>query len=588
MGLEQHTVIDAIRATAARCPQTVALRTAFSTMPYGELVARVDGLAARLLGCGVGPETRVGIHLRRSPEMIVAMLAILGAGAAYVPLDPDYPLARLRYIVEDSQVALVLGEKDTTDILGRPSVDRLDPSEWPHDPPSEPLPTPNSTDPAYVIYTSGSTGTPKGVVIEHAAMTNYLAWCLQALPATGGGVPLFASVSFDHAVTCIYPPLMVGEPLTLLPSIQGGRTLAQGLLTECRYSFVKITPSHLRLLDLDQRAKLGRSADLVMLGGERVSSELVTQLRRDAPELAVMNHYGPTEATVGCCIYLVPKEAPTGTLPIGQPISGIDVTVRDPNGAICRSNEPGELYIGGVGLAREYWRRPDLTDTAFVILDGLDGIPKRWYRSGDLVTQRADGILEYLGRVDDQIKILGHRVEPAEIETVIRQHPGVVDAAIVSDDRPGGVELVAAVVVKNMELTEVLLDQHVQAHLPAAMVPSQFIILDQLPVTANGKLDRDAFLLKAKVVHSNAFERSGSLDGDDDIETQLVAKWQEVFGVKAIGLDADFFELGGDSLASVEIVRWASRAFKVDLELPALFEHPTVRELADVIRSFQA
>jgi acyl-CoA synthetase (AMP-forming)/AMP-acid ligase II len=348
MGLEQHTVIDAIRATAARCPQTVALRTAFSTMPYGELVARVDGLAARLLGCGVGPETRVGIHLRRSPEMIVAMLAILGAGAAYVPLDPDYPLARLRYIVEDSQVALVLGEKDTTDILGRPSVDRLDPSEWPHDPPSEPLPTPNSTDPAYVIYTSGSTGTPKGVVIEHAAMTNYLAWCLQALPATGGGVPLFASVSFDHAVTCIYPPLMVGEPLTLLPSIQGG-------------------------------------------------------------------------------------------------------------------------------------------------------------------------------------------VEPAEIETVIRQHPGVVDAAIVSDDRPGGVELVAAVVVKNMELTEVLLDQHVQAHLPAAMVPSQFIILDQLPVTANGKLDRDAFLLKAKVVHSNAFERSGSLDGDDDIETQLVAKWQEVFGVEAIG-----------------------------------------------------
>ncbi len=298
------TVSGAVAAAARRTPDAVALRTLDGTLSFAELAARMHGLGAALRERGAGPGQVVGVHVERSAETIVAVLGVLAAGAGYVPLDPDYPAARLRAIVADSGMTLLLSDPAGDGLIAGTATVRFDPRDWPADAPPGAEPADGI---AYLIYTSGSTGAPKGVAIERPALRNYLRWCDAALPFSGGGAPLFASLAFDHVVTVIFPPLARGEAVDLLPPVRGGRALADGLLTGHRYSYVKITPSHLRLLDRAQRAELGRCAGLVMLGGERASGDLVADLRRDAPELAVMNHYGPTEATVGCCVHLVPR-----------------------------------------------------------------------------------------------------------------------------------------------------------------------------------------------------------------------------------------------------------------------------------------
>jgi amino acid adenylation domain-containing protein len=544
------TVVDAFRETARNVPDAIALRGSFGTVTFRELDHRVEGLAEELRRRGIGPEDRVAICLERSPALIVALLGVLASGAAYVPIDPDYPIARNRTILDDCQPSLILGGFSAE----TGTVDQLEPTCWPRQPDHVCDDRPGMRDAAYIIYTSGSTGVPKGVVIEHAALANYLAWSRESLPSSGGGAPLFATIAFDHAVTCIFPPLLAGEPVTLLPSIEGGRALAGQLLNGHHYSFVKITPSHVRTLTIEQRAALGASADMVMLGGEAGSAELVRQLRRDALNLPVLNHYGPTEATVGCCVYQVPLEQPEESLPIGTPIPG----------ASARITDAGELLIGGACLARGYWQRPDLDTATYAEIDG-----ERWYRSGDLVRERADGALAYLGRLDDQIKILGHRIEPGEIETALRRCDGVSDAAVIPDD--GGIIAAIAPPGDTSQIRDAL-----RALLPPAMIPSRFVMLDALPVTINGKLDRQAIL--------DRLESPPPVRNIDDIESALLQTWRDTLSIRDITLDDDFFELGGDSLASVEIVTWAESTFGVELELAALFEHPTIRTLANAIR----
>jgi amino acid adenylation domain-containing protein len=538
----------------------------------------VNGLAATLRRRGVGPGSRVAIHLERSVEMIVGILGTLSSGAAYVPLDPENPAPRLRQIVEDSQPSLMLCHADGGELANHARVACLAPEGWDADGPSTASP---GGDVAYIMYTSGSTGTPKGVVIGHASLENYLAWALSELPFTGGGVPLFASVSFDHAVTCYFPPLLKGEPLILLPPIQGGRELARGLLTGHRYSYVKITASHARSLDLEQRAELGCCADLIMFGGERVPPGLISQVRRDSPGLAVMNHYGPTEATVGCCVYRVPTGPGTpAAIPIGRPIPGVESLVVLEGGAPAGPEEVGELLIGGKALAEGYWRRPDLTARSFVSLPDYQGRLARWYCTGDLVRRLAGGDFEFLGRADDQIKILGHRIELAEIEQALLAHADVGEVAVLAAERDGSAEIVAAVKASRADLAEEELRAHLRSRLPPAMIPSRITFVEALPVKASGKLDRDAILGMAR-------RRVRAAPAATTTEDLLTAKFREALGVPDVQPDDDFFELGGDSLAAVEIVTWASEHFQVTLETPALFEHPTIQSLAGRIRSLQ-
>jgi amino acid adenylation domain-containing protein len=570
------TVIEFIRQATARAPNAVALRTAHGCVSYAALMQRVDGLARALCERGIGPNCRVAVLLDRSPELIVALLATLATGAAYVPLDPELPAVRLAAILRDSASGLLLGRDDVATLSTATGLARFDPQDWPS---SGAAVERHQRGPAYVIYTSGSTGGPKGVVIEHDSLTNYLAWCRSRLPFTGGGAPLFASIAFDHSVTCVYPPLMSGEPLTLLPPIQGGRALAAGLLTEHRYSFVKITPSHFGFLDAEQRARLGRSTDLLMFGGERIAPDMVAHARRDNPTLEVMNHYGPTEATVGCCVYRVPVPAPAGAIPIGKPIDQVLASIRREDGTETEPNELGELWIGGAALAAGYWQRPDLTARAFVEPTTPENGPSRWYRTGDAVRRRTDGILEYVSRLDDQVKILGYRVEPREVEQVLKSLPGVTNAAVLAsgsgDERN---RLIAAVVVSNPLLTEETLRHAAREHLPGPMVPERVLCLNRLPVMQNGKLDRRAILELAA--------RPAALDAS--LESLLGARFSLALGLPQVEPHEDFFELGGDSMATVEIAAWVGERFRVPLEPTALFEHPSVHALARHIRALSA
>jgi amino acid adenylation domain-containing protein len=571
------SIIETFRQVCRRHPRKVAVRGPAGDTSYEDLLRLVNGLAATLRERNVGPGSRVAIHLDRSVEMIVGIFGTLSSGAAYVPLDPENPAPRLRQIVEHSQPSLMLSRADGRELAHSARVARLDPGEWDADGPSASASPEGET--AYIIYTSGSTGKPKGVVIGHTSLENYLAWTLSELPFNGGGVPLLASVSFDHAVTCYFPPLLKGEPLILLPPLQGGRALASGLLSGHRYSYVKITPSHARLLNFDQRAELGLYTDLVMFGGERVSWELISQVRRDNPGLPVMNHYGPTEATVGCCVYRVPTnvDAPA-TVPIGRPIPGVETIVRLEDGAFADPGEVGELLVGGKSLAQGYWRQPELTAESFINVPNRQGKATRWYRTGDLVRHLNDGNLEFLGRADDQIKVLGHRIELAEIEHAVLSHTSVREAAVLAAERNDSPEIIAAVATSDVSLSEEELRTYLRSRLPSAVVPSRIAFFETLPVGESGKLDRRAILGRDQ-------QRGREIPVATTPEDLLAAKFREALGVPNIRLDDDFFELGGDSLAAVEIVTWASEHFQTPLEAAALFEHPTVQSLARRIRA---
>ena len=555
-------VLTAVRSAAHRAPGTVAVRAPGSTLTYAQLVARVDSVVAVLAGRGIGAGDRVAVHHDRSPDLVVALLGVLGAGAAYVPLDPDEPRRRALDLLADAKPRCLLGDRAGAALAADAGIPHAGSSSGPGS--SATVPVPADVDAAYVIYTSGSTGTPKGVVVDHGSLRNYLAWVLAAVPWSGGGVPLFASVAFDHAVTCFLPPLMAGETLHLLPPLRGGRELGAALLDGRHYSFVKITPSHLRMLSADERAALGGATDLLMFGGERLTSELVADVRRAHPDLRVLNHYGPTEATVGCCVYAVPDEPPRD-VPIGRPLPGVDVLVVDDHGPVAPGTA-GELLVGGLAPARGYLGRDPETRDRFV---HREGYPGRWYRTGDVVRLDRNGDLEYLGRRDDQVKLLGHRVEPGEIEHCLRAHPAVRDAVVlVAPGEPP--ELVAAVTTDGASAIPSELRTHLRSSLPPAWVPSRIGVLPALPVTARGKVDRDAVL---------ALVPAAAVPGSS-LEERIAAKLGQLLGLDVVAPHDDFFELGGDSLAAVELVVWAEHECGHPVETSALFSHPTPHELA--------
>jgi amino acid adenylation domain-containing protein len=518
---------------------------------------------------------RVAVFIPRSPDAIVGILAALLAGAAYVPIDPEYPAARALAVITDCGPRIALGRRDDLQRLGTlpPGCVGLAVEGWPTHTPDDGRGGPESDDVAYVMYTSGSTGQPKGVVIRWRSLENYLRWCDEALPHSGFGAPVFGSLAFDHSVTSLYPVLRWGEPAILLPPLEGGRTLAGALLTGRRYSYAKITPSHLRLLDPDGRAALGRACDLVMFGGERLTGDLVAQVRRDRPDLPVINHYGPTETTVGCCVHRVPPGVTSGPVPIGRAIPGMFTRVRRPDFTPCGPGEAGELFLAGEGLFAGYLGRSDLTDAALVQLP--DELSPIWYRTGDLVSESGD--ITCLGRFDRQVKILGNRIEPAEVEALLREAPGVHDVAVFVTETATGPELVAALVAEaNVDLDAVR--GFARANLPAPQVPARFAVFDRLPVTVHGKLDEDK-------VRECIAERAVSAASAHPLE-ELCALLRELLALDQVGPDDDFFDvLGGDSMVSMSVLRWIHTRWKVELELSAIFEHPTPRELAALVHA---
>ncbi len=569
-----------------RSPDAVALTAGERRMTFTELDRAANRLAHHLRSLGVGPEVRVGLCLERGLDLVTGLLGILKAGGAYVPLDPTLPRERLAFILRDAGArVLVIGEglAEGLATAGLATV-RLDGDAPLIDGRSAESPA-VVLDPenlAYAMYTSGSTGVPKGVMIPHRGLVNYLSWCTSEYRvAEGSGAPVHSSIGFDLTVTGLFAPLLARRTVALLPEDPGGEALARALTAGEGYSFVKLTPAHLDLLS-HHLSPGETSVHTLVIGGEALHGEAVAPWLRGAPQTRLVNEYGPTETVVGCTACTVPAGTEgSGPVPIGRPIANARISVLDERLIPVPVGAPGELFVGGDGLARGYQGRPDLTAAAF-LPDPLGAAPgARVYRTGDLGRHLPDGNLEYLGRVDLQVKVKGYRIELGEIEAVLLQCPGVRSAAVLArEDAPGDKRLIAYVVTDAAPdgLREIL-----AARLPDYMVPAVFVALGSLPLTANGKVDRRALPEPSREVAAAA----GYVAPRTPAEEILAGIWAQALGLERVGVHDNFFALGGDSITGLMSV---SKAKKAGLKLTSrqIFQFPTIAELALVAERGEA
>ncbi|KTT12968.1 hypothetical protein NS2R_06930 [Pseudomonas oryzihabitans] len=556
-----------------RTPGAVALRDARGALSYAELDVAAARLAQRLVAAGVARGQRVGVCLPRGRDWIIALLAVHRAGAVCVALDPRQPVARLHELLDESGAVKVLmadGEQ------GRPFAERAlsvtapakDAAPW------AALVTPAADEPAYVVFTSGSTGRPKGVLVSHGALLNYTQALARRLePQAGECQAMLSSVAADLGYTTVFGALTSGGCLFLPDdeTVADAERLAQAL-AQAQVAVLKIVPGHLGGLLAaapEPRALLPRR--LLVLGGEACTADLLDQLRALAPGLRIVNHYGPTEATVGVLTHEWPRDARApARLPVGRPLANTRVCLLDAHLAPVPPGMVGELYIGGAGLAVGYLGQPGLTAERFVA--DPDGSGERLYRTGDRARLNASGAIEFLGRVDDQVKIRGYRVEPAELTRVLASLPGIADAWALAErpeDQPA--RLLAYCVAPGQRVEA--LRQALAERLPAQLLPAQLSLVERIPRTANGKVDRQA-LVAANTAEVRAPETDLS-----PLERQLADVWQQVLKRESLGPDDNFFELGGDSILSLQIV---ARLRKLGHALTPrqLFESQTVRQLA--------
>lgn len=585
----QHKLIhELIEEQVARAPQAVAVTHEGRSLTYEQLNGRANQLARYLQERGVGPDQRVALCVERSIDMLVGLLGVLKAGGAYVPLDPSIPADRLNHVLSDSRPRVLLTQQALLKGLEGAATDviLLD-ADWDAiarrragnlDPRSLQL-TPRHL--AYVIYTSGSTGRPKGVMIEHRSIVNYASYAQQRFDvASGNGSLLCSSISFDLVLTGLYPTLLAGRPVHLCGESQGVAALTEEILRHDNLSLLKVTPSHLALLEQPLREGLlaGRVRVLV-LGGESLQAETVQLWRRHAPTTRIFNHYGPTEATVGCVVHEIGALEP-GAVPIGQPISNAQVYILNGQRQPVPVGVTGELYIGGVGVARGYLNRPDLTAERFAPDPFVEASCARLYNTGDLARWRDDGLIEYLGRNDQQVKVRGYRIELGEIEAQLRRHGQVREAAVLlREDVPGEKRLVAYVTVRGESApVPESLRAHVSLTLPDYMTPSAFVILESLPLTANGKLNRRALLPPEPSAYlSRQYE-----EPIGEVERMLADIWQSLLRIERVGRHDNFFELGGHSLLIMQMMERARR-FGLAAEVRRIFESPVLAQMAKVM-----
>jgi len=585
-GPPPQCLLDLFESQAARTPERNAVAQhgehAETALSFQALNQRAGRLARYLAGLGIGREGRVAVYMERSPELMVALFGVMKAGAAYVPLDPTYPRERLRHMIRDAEASLTLTHDathskaralgaQTLNLSGDWEMRTSAASDW-----VPPQPDPASL--AYVLYTSGSTGRPKGVMVSHAGLASYLDWCIKGYCRDGGDALAHTSISFDATVTSLFPPLLTGARVVLLREGHTVEELAAAMV-EPGVGLVKLTPSHLMALaSIPKRPPIHGALPLLVVGGEQLDGQTLAFLRSWAPQTRIVNEYGPTETVVGCCIHETrAAETPPGPVPIGAPIANTRLYVLDANMRLAPSGRSGELFIGGAGVARGYWRRPGLTAAAFVPdpFGGKSG--SRLYRTGDQARMSPDGLLEFVGRKDHQIKIRGYRVELGEIESTLKLHPAVrAGAAAACRDARGVVRLAAYVVFKDdAPQDKAALSRFLGEQLPDYATPQIFVVLKNLPLTPNGKLDR------ARLPQPD-LSRQASRDYSaprNPREQGLAQIWSELLGVKEIGIHDNFFEMGGDSILSIQMVARARR-LGIQLQSKHLYESQTIAELA--------
>ena len=584
---------ELFEAQAARTPEAIAAVCEGGRLTYDELDRAADRLADRLRAAGVGPEARVGIAMERSLDLVVSLLAVLKAGAAYVPLDPGYPRERLAFMLEDADLAVLLAQRHLTADLPESPVPVLFPEDA--DVPAEADRSRARFDginhAAYMIYTSGSTGRPKGAVNTHRGIRNRLLWMQAAYGLTPEDRVLQKTpFSFDVSVWEFFWPLITGARLVLArPGGHLDPAYLARLISEAGVTTLHFVPSLLQLFlaepDLEQCTALRR----VICSGEALPAELARRFFERFPEpVELHNLYGPTEAAVDVTAWPCRREARDPRIPIGRPVANTGIHLLDPFFQLVPVGTPGELCIGGVQLARGYHGRPELTAERFVP-DPFSPPGHRLYRTGDLARRLPDGTVDYLGRLDFQVKVRGVRIELGEIEAALRAHPAVRDAAVTVRD---GQRLAAYVMPREEPagtearglLTADLRD-FLRARLPEPMLPSAFVLLDALPLTPSGKLDRRALPAPeaARPEKEAAFAAPRN-----ETEELLAAIWAEVLGLARMGIDENFLELGGHSLFAMQLISRVRATFAVELPLRSLFEANTVAALALRVVTAQA
>jgi amino acid adenylation domain-containing protein len=572
-----------------RTPERVAVRFGDQQLTYRELSQRANQLARYLRRWGVEPETLVGLCVERSLEMVVALLGILKAGGAYVPLDPGFPQGHLAFMLHNARAPVVLTQKDLAERLPESGIRVicLD-SDWSAIASEKKTTLASATaadNLAYVIYTSGSTGQPKGTMIAHRSVVNYLSWINEFLLGEEiDSLPNVTKPDFDGSLKQLLAPLLRGGEVWLLADefIRESAALLQVVgerpkaALNCVPSLWEALLDHLRA---SGRPFVSQHPIHLLVGGERLSRELVERSFAAVKHLKIWNLYGPTEATANVTVARI---AHGDEVTIGRPIANMQVYILDSGLQIVPAGVVGELCVGGVGLARGYLGRPDLTAEKFIPNVFSDEPGARLYRTGDLARYRSDGNIEFLGRLDDQVKLRGFRIELVEIETALGEHPGVRQAKVLVDNRPAGGQGLVAYVVPRHEAAPSIgaLRGFLKAKLPSHMIPSKFVSLNALPLTPNGKVDGKALPAPSD---SRPDLGEGYVAPRTLTEEALADIWAVLLKVDRIGIHDDFFDLGGHSLLATRLISRVREIFQVEMPLRTLFEEPSLAGFARAI-----
>jgi aspartate racemase len=578
----EHCLHRVFEQRAVATPQAVAVESGGEALTYAELNARANRMGRYLARLGVGPETRVAVHLDRSPDLIVALLGILKAGGAYVPLAVNDPPDRLRVLLEDSAASHILTQVSCASALPAcaAAVHRLEDhaDSIVAESDENPFARTRPANLAYVLYTSGSTGLPKGVAVSHGSAVrlvrdqHYLRF---------GPDEVFlhlAPTAFDASTFEIWGALLNGGRVALAPAgVIRPEQIGQ-LLTHHQVTTLWLTAGLFRLM-IDERLADLRGLRQLISGGDVLPSAQVTRALESLPGCRLFNAYGPTETTTFATVHPIPPGDRAGAVPIGRPIGGVRAYVLDHELQPSPVGVPGELFIGGAGVARGYLDHPGQTAERFMPdpFGGQHGA--RMYRTGDRVRWRSNGVLEFLGRLDDQVKIRGFRIEPGEIEAALERHPGVRDAAVVVRHQPDGDKRLAAfVAASDATVDPEVLRSFLKSRVPDYMLPTVIEIISDLPLTANGKVDRR--VLAQRPISARQASRRRP---ETPTEETLTTIWTELLRREDIGTDDDFFTLGGHSLLAAQVLSRVYQAFSIELPMSALFEAPTVARLAERI-----